>query len=245
MSYKLINKALLLANESSPQEEIGIERQDVDGNVYKYIKANEGLVIGQAVVPVVEAAWDSAVTNGAVASGDLTMSVDTKTGAVTANQFKGYFIGQAAAPLKGMFYKIGSHEAAEATDPFKLTPDRAFAEEFSDGVALRVYAPWLVEKVDAETEITLGIVLGTITADYYGWIQVGGFCRAVLIGHTTSNALVVNEPMRPIGTDLQGSLEGSSASVAAEETAAGAVIALQTVSSDTVGYVPALIKRFA
>lgn len=242
MSYKLVNPATLLANDSTAKEEIGIERQDVDGNVYKYIKANEALAIGQSVVAVAETTWDSAVLDEASSSGDTEIDVDTKAAAVTANQFKDYYIGQAAASGKGMFHKIKYHEAALATASFNVTFETAIAEAFGNGVALRVYAPWLMELTDALTEMVHGIAIGTITTDYYGWIQIGGFCRAVLCGHSTSTATVINEPLKPIAA-LAGSLMGSTGTVSAEEAAAGTVIALQTLALNTVGYIPGLIKR--
>ena len=121
-------------------------------------------------------------------------------------------------------------------------------EAWTDDSPLLIYDPYLMENVDAATEIIMGVGISTIDASSYGFIQVGGHCPAVYVGGTTAIAVTINEPIVPgatVTTDqIAGAGQGASGS---EETnimtvAASPVMALQSVNADTVGYVEAYIK---
>lgn len=227
---------------------LGTEIRDDRGNVFRFIKANETLAEGDALTAVAEAAWDTTiVTDGAVAVGDTKIHVDTNTSVITADQFAGYYIRQAAAASKGKAYRIKSHPAISASSEMDVQLYDNASEVISDGVALLLYHPFLYEKVDATTEVVKGVAIGTITSGQYGWVQVGGYFQAVKVGGTTSAAVVLNEPLTPIGNATNGpdgSLMGIAGSTEADifEATASQLYALSAVNADTPGFIAAYSK---
>jgi len=212
------------------------------------VLATEALARGQVVTATALAAWDSGIlVDGAVTAGDTKIHVDTVTTAVAAGAWAGYWIGQApAATGKGALHKIAGHEALAASgegDIF-LDPSTPAAEAISNDVALLIFHPWKVELCDATSEIIRGVVVNTIDSGYYGFIQTGGFVPDVLAGHSSSAAIVVNEPLVPLATPA-GSVEGvdfGSASEAEVLQACGIrLIALEAAALNTVCRVPAYI----
>jgi len=244
--FPLISSGSLLVNEATQQMELGSLRMDEFGNLYRYIKANEALAIGQIVTSVPFAAWDTTIViDGAVASGDTTIHVDTNTSVITVNQFAGYYIKQATAASKGMALRIKSHPAIGASSEMDVVVEKASAEVISDGVALNIFNPYLMELVDADTEQILGVALGTITSAYYGWVQVAGFVEVVEVGHSTSAAIVLDEPLVPVAAN-PGAVQGMAGNAEADimEAACSPLIALEAVAANTTGYTCAYMKRF-
>lgn len=238
----------LFANSETADYALGQKVFDVDGNVYRYVLATEALARGQAVTATALAAWDSGIlVDGAVTAGDTKIHIDTVTTAVAAGYWSGYWIGQApGATGLGALHKIAGHEALAASGEGDIFLDVSTpaAEAISNDVALLIYHPWKVELTDATTEAVRGIVVNTIDAGNYGFIQTGGFVPAVLVGHSTSAAVVVNEPMAPLATPA-GSLQGVAAAGPTESQiltiVMSRIIAQEAVGADTVCYVPAYI----
>lgn len=234
----------LYANSSVRQYSLGQKAYDVDGNVYRYVLATEALARGQVVTATALAAWDSGIlVDGAVTAGDTKIHVDTVTTAVAAGYWAGYWIGQApAATGKGALHKIKGHEALAASGEGDIFLDESTpaAEAFANDVALLIYHPWKVELCDATTEVIRGVVVNTIDSGHYGFIQVGGFVPAVLVGHSTSAAVVLNEPLTPLATpagSVQGMAGGDEADIM--EASASRLIAMEAVNANIVCYVPA------
>jgi len=248
----------LSRNETEQKFELGTVISDTLGNSYRYVKASEALFKGGLVTAVAKGAWDTAVlVDGTVnaASATTTLHVDALSTDKDANAWAGYWISQAAgetgnAPTEGISHRIKSHgsiDVSESTDGDIFLEDD-IAEEFADDVALLIYNPYLVENVDAVTEIIMGVGICTIDADSYGFIQVGGHCPAVYCGGTTSVAITANEPIIPGATVtadmIAGAGQGMSGSTETDimEAALSPVIALQGLAANTAGYVEAFIK---
>jgi hypothetical protein len=234
----------LYANSSVAQFTLGQKVTDIEGNTYRYVKAAEALARGQVVTATALAAWDTTIViDGAVTAGDTLMHVDTNTSVLTEDQYKGYWIGQApaAGPL-GALHKIHSHPAIAASSEMdvQLDPSTPAAEAIGDGVALLLFHPWLMELCDATTETIRGVVVNTIDSGYFGFIQTGGFVPSVLTGHSTSAAVVLNEPLTPLATPA-GSVQGFAGNTEADvlEASASRLIALEAVAADTVCHLPA------
>ena len=96
---------------------------------------------------------------------------------------------------------------------------------------------------DGAAELVMGVCVGTISADSYGFIQVGGHCPAVAVGSGTATAITINEPLVAC-TTAPGSVMGVSGSTDADlmEVAATPLMSLQAVNADTAGYIEAFIK---
>jgi len=235
----------LVRNDTTRKFELGTVVSDTFGNSYRYVKANEAIAIGQIVTSVVKGVWDSTIVmDGASASGDLYLHVDTLTSAMTVNQYRGYYVSQATAAGLGRGYKIKSHgSAAATTGELDIWLEDPVQEVIGDGTALLIYHPYLVELVDADTELIMGVATGTISSGSYGFVQIGGHCPAVAAGHSSSAAIVLNEPLVPIAGN-PGSVQGMAGSAEADimEAAASPLRALQAVALNTTGYVEAFIQ---
>lgn len=242
---QLIDANGLFSNSATPLYELGIAYVDKFGNAYRYVKANEALAVGHVVTAVALAAWDTTtVVDGAVSSGASLIHVDTTTSAWTAGQYTGYYVSQAAASGKGMSYRIASHDAVGAAGEVDVYLEDTVNEAFADGAVLYIFNPFLVEKVDATTEIPRGVAIGTITSGYYGFVQVGGFVQSVLVGHSTSNATVVNAPVVPVGAGVEGAMQGlgtGTASAQILQAGVNRICALEVVGANTVGYIRGII----
>jgi len=238
----LLPRGGLLRDSTTQDFALGTEVRDNRGNIFRYIKASEALVEGDALTPVAEAAWDSTtVVDGAGSAGDTMLHVDTNTSAFTANQFAGYYVTMATAASKGKSYRIKGHAAMDASSEVDIFLDDPLSEAMADGGILLIYNPWLYEKVDASTEIIRGVAIGAITSGSYGWVQVGGYFQAIKAGHSTSDAIVLNEVVMPIGTDNEGAVEGAVSSNAEADVheASQGLIALRAVAANTTGFITA------
>jgi len=232
-------------NHDTQKLPLGTIIKDVVGNSFKYIKANEALSRGDVVTNVVRAAWDSTtVVDGAiVANTTKILHVDTNTSAWTANQYAGYSVSQATASGKGAAYEIEKHAAVAASGEVDIYLTDSMEEAFADGAVLYIHHPFLVELTDAATEVIMGVACDDITSGYFGWVQVGGFCPMVTAGHSTSAAIVLNEPLVPVAGN-PGAVQGMAGATEPDimEAAASPLIALRAVGANTTGYVEAFIK---
>jgi len=244
-------------DDATRKYELGTVISDTFGNSYRYVKAGTALAQGMAVTAVAKAAWDATiVVDGAitVAAATNKMHVDTVTTETAANAWRGYFISQAAGETgntasAGMGYRIAYHDFVAAAGELDIYFEDVIAEAFGNDVVLYAYHPHVVEPIDAATEIVMGIAVGTITVNQYGFVQIGGHCPAVLVGGTTNLAVVANEPLFPgatVATDmLAGALMGGLAATSDTGVLAMAntpVISLQAVGANTAGYVEAFIQ---
>ena len=242
----IISPASGIAHNSATQEwPLGAQVRDRLGNSYRYVKANEAVALGELVTAVALAAWDSTtVVDGAITANTTNiLHVDTNTSAWTQNQYAGYFVCQALAAGKGKQFAIRSHDAVGASGEVDVILEENMDEAFADGAVLSIYNPFLVELTDGGTDHILGVGIGTITASYYGFVQVGGFVQAVLCDGSNGAAVVANEPIVPYATDPgQGQGMAGSAEGDIMEAAASPLIALRASSTDA-AFVPAYMKE--
>jgi hypothetical protein len=245
-------------NDTVAKFALGTVISDTFGNSYRYVKAGTTVAEGMAVTAVAKAAWPTAIlVDGTVDATSATnkIHVDAYAADQDANAFAGYWLSVAAAESgntasNGRAYRIKSHDAvdfSESTEGDVFLEDN-LGESWANDTALLIYNPYLIEPVNAATETIMGVAIGAITADSYGFIQVGGHCPAVLCGGTTSAAVVANEPLVPgatVATDtLAGACIGMAGSTETDimEAANSPLIALQSLAADTAGYVEAFIK---
>jgi len=212
--------------------------------VYQYVKANEAVARGKVVTAVPWATWDTTTVVDYAANYLATaeiIHIDTNTSAYTANQYRGYWIRQAAGagPLGGAM-QIASHIAIAASDEGDLNMERAIGETLADGTALEIFNPYLMELVDGDTEEIQGVAFAAFTSAYYGWVQIGGFVPAVLVGHNPSAAVVLNEPLVPVA-GVPGACQGMAGATEPDimELAMSPLKALAAVAANTVCYIPA------
>lgn len=235
---------LVVGNTTTRKFRLGTVVEDEAGNQYRYVKANEALAVGEVVTPVARAAWDSGIlVDGAASSGDTKIHVDTITTAVAADYYAGYWISQATASGLGKSYRIKSHGALAASGEADIFLEDALQEAFANNAPLFIYNPFLVEKIDATTEVACGVAIDTIASGSYGFVQTGGYCQAVKVGHSTSAAIVINEPLVPVGTGVEGAMQGFAAGTPNEaEILTGVcsrIFSLQAVNANTTGFVGA------
>lgn len=240
----LIPTGGLIVDHATAKFTPGVEFRDDRGNTFRYIQASEALVEGDVLTAVAEGVWDSGIlVDGAGAAGDVKIHVDTITTAKDKNFYAGYYITQATAASKGKFYKIKAHEAFAASGEQDVFLEDPLSEVFANDAALRIFNPYLYEKTDADTEILKGVAINSITANYFGWVQIGGFFQAVKVGHSTSAAIVLNEPLVPIAANA-GALQGMAGTTEPDimEAAASGLIALRASAANTTGFVAASSK---
>jgi hypothetical protein len=247
-------------NDATRKMELGTVVSDTLGNSYRYVKASEALYKGGLVTAVAKAAWPVGVLiDGTLDATDATnkIHIDTFAVANTKNQFAGYWLSIPAAEATntadgGIAHKIKCHDAfftsaGDSTEGDIYLEDN-LGEEWTDGLALSLYNPYLMENTDAGTEIIMGVGICTIAAGSYGFVQVGGHCPTVYCGGTTSAAIVINEPIVPGATVVTDTIAGAgigmagSAEADMHEAALSPVIALQNLAADTAGWVEAFIK---
>jgi len=250
----------LLRNDTIRKMELGTVVSDTFGNSYRYVLASEALFQGGLVTAVAKAAWPVGVlVDGALGASDATnkIHIDTFAVANTKNQFAGYWLSVPAAEATntadgGIAHKIKSHEAfltnsGDSTEGDVYLEDN-LGETWDNDLALSLYNPYLMENVDAATEIIMGVGIGAIAAGSYGFIQVGGHCPAVYCGGTTALAVVANEPIVCCATVTSEQIAGAGQGMAGSAEAnmhqafVSPVIALQALAADTAGHVEAFIK---
>lgn len=239
----------LLRDDAVRAFELGTVISDTQGNSYRYVKASTALTVGMAVSTTPKAAWDTTIVmDGASAVGDLFLHVDTVATDMTRNQYRGYYLSQATAAGLGRGMKIKSHIAITAAgDEGDIYLETPCPEIVADGGVLLIYNPYLVVPIALGTGLIMGVAIGTITVNQYGFIQVGGHCPAVAVGGTTAAAIVIDEPLvapATIATDqAAGSLQGIAGSTEADimEGLASPLRSLQAVGANTAGFVEAFI----
>jgi hypothetical protein len=248
----------LARNDTTRKFDLGTVISDTFGNSYRYVKAGTTVAQGMLVTAVAKAAWPTAVlVDGAVDATSATnkIHVDAFLSDYDANNFRGYYLSIAAAESgntasNGRAYRIKSHPSVDfsASTEGDVFLEDNLSESWANNDPLLLYNPYLIEPTDAATEVVMGVAIGAITADSYGFVQIGGHCPAVLCGGTTSQAIVANEPIVPGATVATDTLAGAGIGVSGStevdlyEIAGSPVIALQALAADTAGYVEAFIK---
>lgn len=226
---------------------LGAEIKDEHGRTFRYIKASEAITAGDILTGTAAAAWDTTiVTDGALttSSGNV-MHVDTITTAVAADYYKGGIVYQATAASKGYGYRIRNHEAFSASGEADVYLETDIAEAIADGASLYFYHPYWMELTDAATEVINAVAVEDIASGSYGFVQTSGVCDSVKAGHSTSAAIVLNEPLVPVAAN-PGAVQGFAAAGPTEAQILTGLCtnlyALEAVNANTTGFVRAFIK---
>jgi len=187
----------VLQTDTVPFAELGDRAQTPDGRLWVYVKANEALVLHNALTRTANSDQD---TLSSSTDGDGDEIFITQSGAsFTAGEFEKAYGLIDAGTGSGQFFKIRTNNATQLTlfKDYALTTSLAVAD--SDAVIAR---PHLAEKTAITTlhQVPVGIAQVAFSANEYGWALERGM-GAVLAG----TALTANELTTP-GDDTEGTL---------------------------------------
>jgi len=175
-------------NTSIP--ELGTRSVTGDGREFRYVSAGaSNLIIGQLHSAAAIQSNYTDVTAVAIAanatSGTLTVSTGT---AVTANQFAGgyYTTYGTVANGGGQILKIASNAAVSASGTtLTFTLEEGPATAITTSATVTIVPPQFAALVQTPTTVTgtpAGIAVTSLTALYYGWVQVKGLANALIAG---------------------------------------------------------------
>lgn len=163
-----------------------------DGRIYRYAKAGgTALVVGTLQQAAAQVTGDQNLTAVAAAVGSTTL-VSTTTVTVTANQYAGGFALITVTPGVGYMYKIGGHAAFTAAAPtFNLDDAIQVALTTSSRIDLikNPYDGAIINPATA-TSAPIGVAVFPVTANYFGWLQVGGIANILADGAITTGTNV-------------------------------------------------------
>lgn len=217
--------------------------------VYKYVKFEEAVAIGQCVMSA--ALIDNADVDQAQAIGTKVLK---GTGDFTASEFgNGSFAAFPDAYVTidagvgvGQTHKIDGNRGS--TDYLNLhTPYTVALDTTADYVT---YSPNYVSLLDTDDvgedgTFCLGVAISAMTDEYWGWVQIKGFCPLIrAVGST--HAIVKGEAIVPSST--AGACKGNDATTDAVDglTAFGlALHAYAEADSAGIGIAAILDCRFA
>lgn len=245
--YRIVPDGSLTRVDTVARYTLGELAQDETGNTFRYIKANEAITRGDALVSVAKDIWDTfVVVDGAVAVGDNYIHIDTNVSAFLVNEWAGYYVSQACATGLGKGYRIKSHAAIGATSEVDIILDSTSEEIIDDGTALLIFNPFLMELVDGVGENVKAVASVSIASGSFGWVQVAGHVPALKVGHSASRAIVIDEPLAPIGATPAGAMQGVAAGTPNEAEILryiSPLFACQAVTLNTTGFIEATMMR--
>ena len=181
---------------------LGARYETPDGRVFRYVQMTGGAA---ALGTVLERAANVAVDT--VSSGSDLLTITEASAGWTAGAYAGdyaYIDESAAAAEEGQCRRI----LQNTTDTLYLDRPLTTALDVTD-CDLTIIRPFrMIAATAAITTPVSGVsALGVITENYYGWIQVRGFCEHILIDDEASIAggdLVVDDAVagsaRDVGT---------------------------------------------
>ncbi len=217
-----------LANDSSPQAEIGQVIQGNDGAEYVYVKAGVAdLAAGVLYQAPAETTAHENLGVPVVAVG-ATSFTTTSTVTVTANQYAGGYVVVSITPGLANKYRIASHPAVTGAvltisleDPILVAFSTAtkidLIPEPGNGVIVNAVS-------GAFTGAPVGFGTAPVTAGYYGWLQTKGVGA---VKNDAAGALTVGQDLAP-SASVAGSVRLATAgipsvAIAAEGIASGEV----------------------
>lgn len=188
-------KTLLTANDSTAQEEPGVIRELVDGRKFRYIKmTGSALSLGLLVMPATKVGCtDVTSANGTGPDGATTTIITDANATWTPNAYVGWYYANLTA-------MTGSQEPIKivGNTATTLTLEKQLATACSsagtdDGEIIAGTAAGILTAVTDEGQPVIGVGIGTITENYWGWVQTEGI--AAVVGDT----LTENESISPGG----------------------------------------------
>lgn len=161
-----------------------------DGREFRYASAGaSNLIIGQLQQAAAPQSNYVDVTAIAAAVGATTVTLTVSTGtAVAANQFSGGFYTTygTVANGGGQILQISSNTAVTASGTsITITLTDPVATAITTSATVNIIPPSFAALIQSPTTVSgqvAGIAVTSLTATYYGWIQVKGLANALIAG---------------------------------------------------------------
>lgn len=185
------------------------------GQVFRYVKATVATVIvGSLLAPAASVAITNSVPSG-VANNGTNGRIDQSAVTWVAGDYAGDFLVVNTGTGAGQCARILWNTAATAAVG-TLYLDRQLATALDNTSDIVIYRPFSVALTAAAAgDVCVGVSCQILTAaNYYGWMQIGGFCPMVL-----SEAAIA-----------------AGAAIGASGTAGKAIAAAGGVGDGTIGY---------
>src|SRR3990167_3384031 len=184
-----------IVDEANPSHELGELMQTSDGRRFRYAQAGDtALVLGNLLQGPAETADSQSLIVAAAAIGSFTVTT-TDTTTVTANEFAGGYVvvtGEASTG-RGQILRIRSHPAATAAVVTLTLEDPVQVALTATSQVDLVHNPFngVIQFPGTRSGTVVGVAVNEITADRYGWIQVGGPACVLVNGTVTVGSVVV------------------------------------------------------
>ncbi len=187
----------LTANDSTPiegAEKLGAIRELGDGRQFRYIRMTGGAIaLGQLVVAATKVTiTDASATSSTIGpDGASTTLVTDPDADWTPDAYINWHF-QVATALTGSTEPIKVVGNTKTTLTLEKTITTAMVAD-DDGEILAATAAGKISAVTDTHQVVIGVGIGTLTQNYYGWVQITG--PAAVISH----AITENEVACPGG----------------------------------------------
>ena len=171
----------LTANDSTAQEALGGLRELADGRRYRYVQmTGSAAALGQVLMPATKVAVTNATSaDGTGPDGATTTIITDSDASWTSDAYKGWYY-QTATSMTGSTepIKIVGNTATTLTLEKSITTALTSAGT-DDGTLQAPRAVVQKNSADDLTAVLCGVGIGTITENYYGWIQTRGYAAVI------------------------------------------------------------------
>ena len=185
----------LTANDSTAKEELGMTRNGSNGRAYRYIQmTGSALSLGGLIMPATKVAVTNATSADGTGPDGATTTIITDDDATwTVDAYKGWYF-QCATSMTGSTepIMIVGNTATTLTLEKSITTDLASGGTDDGEIVAGNGAGILTTANDLDIPC-LGAGIGTITENYYGWVQIRG------MGAMLSDAITEGETVSPGG----------------------------------------------
>lgn len=169
----------LTANDSTAQLPIGTIRRLEDGRAFRYVQMTVGaLAIGQLVKAAAVVDIDDLSTADGVGPDGATTTIVTKSGATwTPDAYVGwYFKADTGGGGTEEAIKIVGNSATTLTLEKSIGTDMTADD---DGEIVAPLGVVIITTTTTATQKACGVGIGTITQDYFGWVQIRGYANVL------------------------------------------------------------------
>ena len=190
-AYGKLWSTKLTANDSTPKETLGAMRELVDGRRFRYIQMTGSAgALGQVLMPATKVAVTNATSaNGVGPDGATTTIITDGDAAWTPDAYIGWYF-QLATGMTGSTepIRIVGNTATTLTLEKSITTALA-AGGTDDGEILAGTSAGVLSTAGDIDVACVGICIGTLTQNYYGWVQTAG--PAAVMSHAISEGVSV------------------------------------------------------
>ncbi len=167
----------LTANDVAAQLDIGTIRRLTDGRSFRYVQMTGGaLALGKGAVPAAVVTISNLTSASGVGPDGATTTIITDSDATwTADAYVGYY-------FKVDTSMTGSEEAIKivGNTATTLTLEKSIATALAaggtdDGEIVPPLGVVVISAIDTADQVCSGFGIGTITQNYFGWIQIKGY----------------------------------------------------------------------